>query len=712
MVVVRSLLLPLLSCVLSLSYSSFAQEPPVRVGEFPQEHSEFFTTEEGLPSDDVRDVWITRDGEVFAHTAAGLAVFKDGRWEAKDDTPNRNPFRHQRLPRGLFAEVLSIATRDDVHLAGAADGLYVHDGSGWQTLYPQAGDRSWAPRDVRTVAFGPEGEVWFGSRQGVGVRRGGEWTLYTGEDGLPWNEFTGMDVGPDGRAWFATTKGAIHFDGEHWAYRQGKRWLPSDNVRAVAAAPDGGAWFATDAGIGHICFEPMTLAEKAAHYEEMIEKYHKRTPYGFVLEVGLPSPGVVEDVRKHDSDNDGLWTAMYGAGECYAYAATGDKKFKQRADKAFAALEFLGKVTQGGSNPAPPGYVARTVLPTSGPDPNEGRLERDRREQQGDALWKVIDPRWPVSEDGEWYWKSDTSSDELDGHYYFYALYYDLVAETEAEKERVRQHVAALTDHLVEHNFNLVDHDGLPTRWARYSPEELNFDRNWWVERGLNSLSMLSYLITAEHVTGDTKYGAAMRELIEEHAYAQNLLVPEIQRGVGSGNQSDDEMAFMNFYNFLKYVDDPDLRERACLGWWQMWRLEIPEMNPFFNFAFASQCGDAVFRDAWGPQPIGVSGDWLAESIDTLKRFPLDRINWQHDNAYRLDIEPLPEWIVGFDKREGENRGMRTNHRVIPVDERHFNHWNHDAFDLVTGGDGRGMADGAVFLLPYYMGLYHGFIAE
>ncbi|MCJ7638688.1 MAG: hypothetical protein MUO70_02185, partial [Euryarchaeota archaeon] len=32
-----------------------------------------------------------------------------------------------------------------------------------------------------------------------------------------------------------------------------------------------------------------------------------------------------------DSDNDGLWTSMYGAGECFAYAATKDPKAKERA---------------------------------------------------------------------------------------------------------------------------------------------------------------------------------------------------------------------------------------------------------------------------------------------------------------------------------------------------------------------------------------------
>ncbi len=100
------------------------------------------------------------------------------------------------------------------------------------------------------------------------------------------------------------------------------------------------------------------------------------------------------------------------------------------------------------------------------------------------ALWKVYEPRWPKSADGKWYFKTDTSSDELDGHYFFYPLYYDLVADTPAEKKRVREVVRDLTDHLIQHDYQLVDHDGKPTRWAVYGPKSLNGDHRWRVERG------------------------------------------------------------------------------------------------------------------------------------------------------------------------------------------------------------------------------------
>jgi hypothetical protein len=49
---------------------------------------------------------------------------------------------------------------------------------------------------------------------------------------------------------------------------------------------------------------------------------------------------------------------------------------------------------------------------------------------------------------------------------------------------------------------------------------------------------------------------------------------------------------------------------------------------------------------------------------------------------------------------------------VLPIDERYVNHWNHDPWRLDQGGNGQELASGASYLLPYYMGLYYGFLRE
>ena len=611
--------------------------------------------------------------------------------------------------------VNQIAVAPDGNLALASDsGLFQQRPNGWLPIaVVDDGGRNWTTQDVLGVAYDSKGQLWFASKAGVGSQTEGGWKMYEGKDGLPWNEFTCVAAGRENEVWFGTQLGVIRFNGTDWHYRQGPRWLPNDDVTQVLFDSKGTTLFATADGIGLIEHKTKTLAEKAEFYEHEIERYIKRTPFGYVAEAPLPKPGNKSTADPHDSDNDGLWTAMYGAGECFAYGATQDPKAKDRARKAFEALRFLQKVTQGGPHSPPHGYIARTIRSIELPDPNKGRLQRDRDAQKGDKLWKAYEPRWPKSDDGKWFWKSDTSSDELDGHYFFYALYYEFCADTDAEKSRVREVVSDVTNHLLKHNYVLMDHDGKPTRWAIYGPQFLNRDPNWWPERGLNSLSMLSYLAVASHITGDPRFSEASRDLIDRHGYTHNAMYPKVQHGPGSGNQSDDEMAFMCYYSLLRYSTDTELKKLIRSSFRRYWVNEAPEMNPFFNFAYAAQNLGVSTTNLWGTFTLNPWVDWHEDSMRTLYGFPLDRLNWPHKNSHRLDLVSLSR--VGsrdLDSPDRRKRGHRANGKVLPVENRHFNHWNTDPWQLDYGGNGNVLASGTVYLLPYYMGLYHGFIEK
>lgn len=572
--------------------------------------------------------------------------------------------------------------------------------------------RDWGTSDVRAVAKSGD-VVWFASTAGLIRGEGGAWQFFEGKDGLPYNDFTCATTGPEGEIWLGTRIGAIRFDGKSWEYRQGKRWLPGDDVRAISVDEQGNATFITNKGVGRIERRMMTLAEKAAFYEQEIEQYIKRTEYGYTSEVGLKKPGDKSEIIYEDSDNDGLWTAMYGASQVYAYAARKSPEAKARAEKAFEALRFLQKVHEGANVAPPKGYVARTIRSTADPDPNINRIERDREKKASDdKAWKIYEPRWPKSKDGKWFYKTDTSSDELDGHYFFYGIYFDLVADTAAEKARVQDVVRNLTDHMIEHDFTLMDVDGTRARWAVFGPEALHQEELWWAERGLNSLSMLSYLAVAEHVTGDEKYAKVARELIDKHHYLQNLTFPKLQWGPGTGNHSDDEMAFMSFYNLLRYTKDPKVKNMTLFSFFRYFKGEFPEMNPFFNFAYAAVGLDQEITDNWGTWSVSPPEGWLTDSMDSLFGFTLDRCNWAHKNSHRIDLLlPFDTMDEPYAPDDGK-RGIRVNGKCLPVAERFFHHWNTNPWALDYGGDGRSLASGVVYLLPYYMGVYHGFIEE
>ncbi len=617
-------------------------------------------------------------GELYAGTERGLMVLRGGAFNAVPGTPAG-------AVQTLWASNTGVTFKigDRTFSIGRAQTPPV-----MPRVSATDGARNWALDDVRAFLYDARGRLHFASAQGAGIREGTKWRLYTPEDGLPYDDFTSIAAAADGSVWYGTHRGAIHFDGEIWEYRQGLRWLPDDDVRAVATTGTT-AWFATKAGVASISEQRTTLAAKARFFEDEIDRRHRRTEYGYVLGVRVAKPGDASSWTQSDSDNDGLWTSMYGAGECFA-CALGDDRGCKRAEAAFEALRFLGTVTQGGANPAPRGFVARSILPVSGRNPNlNDSPERDQRERETrDPLWKVMRPRWPVSADGRWYWKSDTSSDELDGHYFFYALYYDLAAKTDEQKRRVREHVAALTDHLIDHHFQLVDHDGKVTRWGVFDPANLNHNPDWWGDRALNSASILSYLKAAEHITGDAKCARAYRTLIDQHGYAMNTLIYKDNGGPGAGNQSDDEMAFMCLYNLVKYETDPVLLKMYRTALRNRWAVEQPELNPLFNF---------------------IAGDGLDAAAETLRRYPLDRFNWAMNNSHRKDVVRLPGYAL---ESRDDLRGHRRNGLVLPIDERYVDQWNHDPWRLDYKGDGRHLADGASFLLPYYMGLYHKLLVE
>lgn len=748
----------------------------VEVGTYGQEMMTPYTMAEGLPSDDVLAVAAAPDGGVYAGTSQGLAHWENGAWISVAELAGKNvtalwayddgvyaatesgvylvaPSGVVKITGALPATVHGIATNGAALYLATGNGLWhieegtadpieelaqllperatvcdvaVHDGriaaatdaglfvfaERWEAIFPQEGDRRWAPVDVRAVGFDNAGRLWFAAPMGVGHEVSGVeggWQLYTGHEGLPYNDFTSLAIG-EGTVWFGTSFGAIKRSGDAWMYREGRQWLLDNAVRDVAIDKAGSTWLATAGGVSHIHDKPMTFAQKAVFYEDEIDARHRRTPQGYVAGVELIEPADKSEWIQHDTDNDGQYTGMYGGAECLGYAATGDPRLKKNATAAFEGLAFLSEVTQGGDHPAPPGFIARTILPVDGPDPNEHNSpENDRKKQEGDALWKVIVPRWPVSKDGEWYWKSDASSDELDGHYSLYGLYYDHVAETEEEKARVREVVRRVTDHLLYHDFRLVDHDGKPTRWANFSPRDLNDDPAWWAERGLNSFSVLTYLSVAHHITGDERYHEAYEYLIREHKYALNgMVMPKLQAGPGSFVQFDDKMAFMNYYHLIQYEDDPELLNMYRNSAYYYWQIVKYELNPFFNFVYAVCCDGKTLTNQWGTMDLSPTGPWLEQSIDTLKRYPMDLVNWKHTNSKRIDLAPLGSHV----REPGANvgKGYRNNGYVLPIDERQSITWSEDSWDLDTGGDGRWLDEGSPYLLAYYLGLYHGYI--
>jgi hypothetical protein len=104
---------------------------------------------------------------------------------------------------------------------------------------------------------------------------------------------------------------------------------------------------------------------------------------------------------------------------------------------------------------------------------------------------------------------------------------------------------------------------------------------------------------------------------------------------------------------------------------------------------------------------------WLARRLNghSLGLSLSTRLSWPHKNSHRLDLKRLtPVKSVDISEPESCNRrGFRVNGKVLPVENRHFSHWNTDPGIWITVATAMNWPPEPCFS-SYYMGLYHGYM--
>src|SRR5688500_6349348 len=89
---------------------------PISVGTFPQQVRQFYSLADGLPSNDVQDIFVVA-GIVYAKTSEGDAVLSGSRWERVPAAPPREGVRTapgtQLAPGAPISEVTAHAIAAD-----------------------------------------------------------------------------------------------------------------------------------------------------------------------------------------------------------------------------------------------------------------------------------------------------------------------------------------------------------------------------------------------------------------------------------------------------------------------------------------------------------------------------------------------------------------------------------------------------------------------
>lgn len=475
----------------------------------------------------------------------------------------------------------------------------------------------------------------------------------------------------NGKRWFGSSKGAFTLrDDGKFDYYASKRWLVDDRVIDISPGPENSVLILTEGGLSKINFDEMTLADKADYFQKVQRLRHIR--YGFSSETNLQVPGDLSTAVLRDTDNDGLWTSMYLAGELFRYAATKSDDALQNAYEAFEAMERLTEIS------GIMGFPARTYevdgYQSSDTDPE---MPEDQK-------------IWRLAEDGRWRWKSTTSSDESCGHFFVYALFAEIVPDEKWRNRAIHQ-IKIEIDHIIENDWYLVTWNGEITQWGRWNPDYVNSFPIQVGDRRLNSTLIIAFLQTAYHFTGDEIYKQKAYELMDQYGYLENILRPASVIGFVEGqilsdswNHSDDEMYFLTVPALIKYAFNEELREKYFQTVKSHWEIERSERNPLWNFIYAL---------------VGAKDFDLNESIWWLKEFPLDLIAWDVYNSHRKDIEFV----------EPNFRKQKLT-EVLPRDERPM-HLHNNAYIIDGRGGGSREYPPYIYLLPYWLGRYIGAIS-
>jgi ligand-binding sensor domain-containing protein len=194
---------------------------------------------DGLANNVINDLAVDyfRSG-LWVATQKGVSFFsfKDSTWTTYDTASG--------LPN---LKVTSIAVNLGTVWAGTKSGPASLEGSTWNEL-PDPGVLP--DTFVTVIASMPEPDfsLWFGTHLGLARRSAtGEWTSFTDQGGITFNNVTSIARDSGGKIWVGTLYGLNIYDGARWsAYTTS---LPSAAVNAVYADSFGSMWIGTSSGM-------------------------------------------------------------------------------------------------------------------------------------------------------------------------------------------------------------------------------------------------------------------------------------------------------------------------------------------------------------------------------------------------------------------------------------------------------------------------------
>ena len=402
------------------------------------------------------------------------------------------------------------------------------------------------------------------------------------------------------------------------------------------------------------CVSAQSMEEKARVLQrDLIDKHLVDGLYVSIVPAGAAVAHTVDDPG--NVIHAGVWSGRYLSGVAYQYAVTKDPAVRKHGGDLLMGLRRLQEVT------GKPGLMARGFVKGHGPVEGFERGGADSKHwHQG--LGAYADYRF----------YSDVSVDNFNAVLYGYAIYFDLAADEE-QKRIIAYDVDRLMTHLLDNHYRIVDLDGKVTQYGHVGIDPDPSRDKYYQDGGDSeiaryitkpdwhpalraSLMVLPDLLIAYHVTANTRYMDEYRKLTSR--FADN---PEPARDtrpysaerIAKVNHSSEGQAYEALFNAIQYERDPKLL--AIYQRWlaELWDLNWMEGNSLYTFMTVALMPDRT--------RLAHAEESLALSVETLRRYPVDRVLRPVMNSLRTDIAMSP-----FPDRGGAKQALKP----VPIDQR------------------------------------------
>jgi hypothetical protein len=430
---------------------------------------------------------------------------------------------------------------------------------------------------------------------------------------------------------------------------------------------------------------PGPLRLKAADYDQFNLDWHQPF-YGAIVNKAKFTDATHTELVSYGWWGDSTaWTGTYLMSQAMRYYVTGDPVAKANAIRSVDALSRHLHIT------GRKGFLSRYTAPQ----------EEFIYDDEGGDAWcdsRASCHHFETGPNAGQWWEGETSRDMYICWLLGMATAYDLVDDADM-RATILSDVTEVLEELIDHNWWIIDVDGLPSRTAPnlMGPQQLRF-------------ALVGY-----HLTGEDRYKEQIQKwILDSKRNTLRLINNSLLQQFGA--YFPNNLRHQNQYSLLRlakiYLGPSDYEFLVDCFETQSHTFARLSHNPFFNAIFMSQ---GLYNPEMNPDPYQ---DQLEEDLTDffpapLTEYAVDPPDGTLDpvSVFLADLitqQPFFEYIFGNIKPQSMD--------AHPVQQQCTTDflWQRNPFVIEPCGTDRPHVTraGVDYLVAYWMASYHKFIAK